>query len=226
MFVYDIQGPSLFKNFKNLKCDYPFQVSEIDYAGPIPVCLTKRPGCGTLKGYIAIFTCMSTRAVHIELVEDYTSEAFIGAFHPFISSRGHCTELHSDQGTYFVGADACLQALFAEFQTDYSAVFHHLTDEEINCHFNSPSAPHMGGLWEAAVKSAKVHLRRVIGIQVLTYPELNTVLCHVEAILNSRPLKPLSADISDISLRTPAHFLIMRKFFQCLSTICQRARYR
>ena len=84
------------------KCDYPFQISGIDYAAPIPVRLKKRPERRTLKGYIAIFTCIS------KLVEDYTSEAFMGAFHRFTSRRGHCTELHSDQGTNFVGADACL----------------------------------------------------------------------------------------------------------------------
>ena len=80
-------------------------------------------------GYIAIFTWMSTRAVHIELVEDYISEAFMGAFHRSTSRRGHCTELHNDRGTNFVEANACLQALFAEFQTDYSAVFYRRRDQ-------------------------------------------------------------------------------------------------
>ena len=112
--------------------------------------------------------------------------------------RFHYTELHSNQGTKFVGADARLHALLSEFQTNYSAVFHCLTDEGTNWHFNLPSAPHMGGLWEAAVNSAKFHLRRVIGSQVLIFPELNTVLCRIEATLYSRPLRPLSDNISDL----------------------------
>ena len=59
---------------------YPFERSGVDYAGPVKVRLSKSRGNGTLKGYISIFVCMCTRAVHIELVEDYASEAFIAAF--------------------------------------------------------------------------------------------------------------------------------------------------
>ena len=62
-------------------------------------------------------------------------------------------------------------------------------------------------------ESAKFHLRRIIGNQVLSFLELNSVLYCVEAVLNSRPLKPLSDDISDLSLLTPAYFLIMRNSF-------------
>ena len=87
----------------------PFECSGVDYAGPINVRLTKTGGKGTMKGYIAIFICMATRAVHIELVEDYSSEAFIAAFYRFTTRRGHCKKLYSDQGTNFVDADAQLR---------------------------------------------------------------------------------------------------------------------
>ena len=70
-----------------------FERSGVDYAGPIHLRLTKTRGKGTMKGYIAIFICMATRAVHIEVVEDYSSEAFIAAFHRFMARRGHCKEL-------------------------------------------------------------------------------------------------------------------------------------
>ena len=83
---------------------YPFQRFGVDYAGPISVRLTKSRGKGTLKGYICIFVCMCTRAVHIELVH-YSSAAFIAAFQRFVSRRWHCVELYSDCGTNFVGAD-------------------------------------------------------------------------------------------------------------------------
>ena len=86
----------------------PFERAGVDYVGPINVRLSKTRGKGRLKGYIAIFVCMATRAVHIEVVEDYTSEAFIAAFHRFTVRRGFCKELYSDQGTNFVGADAQL----------------------------------------------------------------------------------------------------------------------
>ena len=84
----------------------PFERSGVDYAGPISLRLTKTRGKGTMKGYIAIFICLATRAVHIEAVEDYSSDAFLAAFHRFTSRRGHYRELYSDQGTNFVGADS------------------------------------------------------------------------------------------------------------------------
>ena len=83
----------------------PFERAGVDYAGPINVRLTKTRGKDTLKGYIAIFVCMATKAVHIEVIDDYTSEAFIAAFHRFTARRGFCKELFSDQGTNFIGAD-------------------------------------------------------------------------------------------------------------------------
>ncbi|KAJ3661517.1 hypothetical protein Zmor_005911 [Zophobas morio] len=78
----------------------------------------------------------------------------------------------------------------------------------IKWHFNPPSAPHMGGLWEAGVKSFKSHLKRIVGEQLLTSEEFSAVLAQIEAVLNSRPLCPVSADNpEDLSVLTPGHFL-------------------
>lgn len=76
--------------------------------------------------------------------------------------------------------------------------------------FNTPYSPHLGGLWEAGVKSCKFHLRRVMGNANLTYEELSTLLAQIEAVLNSRPMSPLSTDPNDFNPLTPAHFLIGR----------------
>ena len=142
----------------------PFQSSGVDYAGPISVRLTKSRGKGTLKDYICVFVCMATRAVHLELVEDYTSEAFIAAFHRFTARRGQCKFLYSDQGTTFVGADPQLKQILSESSLFLSKVTKELSNEGLTWSFNPPSAPHFGGLWEAAVKSMKHHMRRVIGV--------------------------------------------------------------
>lgn len=74
--------------------------------------------------------------------------------------------------------------------------------------FNTPLAPHQGGLWEAGVKSMKYHLRRVIGTSILTFEEFTTVLARVEGVLNSRPLTALSDDPTDLTALTPAHFAV------------------
>ena len=76
-----------------------------------------------------------------------------------------------------------------------------------------PALLTLGAYWEAAVQSAKKHLRRVIGEKVLTFSELATVLCRIEAVFNSRPLIPISNDKTNLTLLTPAHFLIMRNLF-------------
>ena len=74
--------------------------------------------------------------------------------------------------------------------------------------FNPPAAPHMGGKWEAVVKSIKFHLRRTIGATLLTFEASATLLSQIEGLLNSRPLEPFSEDPEDINALTPGHFLI------------------
>ena len=139
-------------------------------------------GKGTMKGYIAIFICMATRAVHIEVVEDYTSEVFIAAFHRFTARRGFCKELFSDQGTNFVGADTLLKQMVSSSYSCSTQIVNTLAQEGTSWIFNPPSAPHFGGIWEAAVKSAKHHMRRVIGEKVLTFSELATFMCRINVI--------------------------------------------
>ncbi|GFW24684.1 integrase catalytic domain-containing protein [Trichonephila clavipes] len=85
-----------------------------------------------------------------------------------------------------------------------------LVDENINWKFLPPRAPNFGGLWEAGVKSFKFHFKREAGNSRFTYEEFLTIMTQIEGILNSRPLTPLSTDIDDLSVLTPAHFLIGR----------------
>lgn len=114
----------------------------------------------------------------------------------------------SDCGTNLKGADSEFQKLFSASSKELGQLVSLLAKDGTQWRFIPPSSPHFGGKWEAGVKSVKYHLRRVIGSQLLTYEEMTTFLTQVEAVLNFRPLCPLSDDPEDLSALTPAHFLI------------------
>lgn len=76
----------------------------------------------------------------------------------------------------------------------------------------TPAAPHQGGIYEAAVKSMKFHLKRIVGARIMEQEQFRTLLCKIEAVLNSRPLTALTEDPQDMQALTPAHFLIMEEF--------------
>lgn len=185
----------------------PFLNVGVDYCGPFFIRDRIRRNAKLYKAYVAIFVCMCTKAVHIELVEDMTAESFIGALKRLISRRGKVAHLYCDNGRNFVGAERELRQLFEdpEFKRRFQDA---AAEERIVWHFIPPRAPHFGGLWEAAVRSLKKHLKRTIGNASLTVTEMITVLAQVEAIMNSRPLTPLSDDINDVNALTPGHFLI------------------
>ncbi|XP_029169824.1 uncharacterized protein LOC114939631 [Nylanderia fulva] len=185
-----------------------FLHSGVDYAGPIQLRTTKGRGHRSYKAFIAVFVCLSTRAVHLEVVSDYSSEAFLAALRRFVSRRGMCSTLRSDCGTNFVGADKQLRALFTANNLEHRRIREQLASDGIHWRFNPPLAPHFGGIWEAAVKSLKHHLRRVLGNHTLTFEEMSTLLAQIEACLNSRPLQALSDDPGDITALSPGHFLV------------------
>lgn len=179
----------------------------LDYAGPVKVRASAGRGITSRKAYIALFVCLSTRAIHLELVGDYTTAAFRNAFSRFCARRGLPTSVYSDNGTTFVGADRELFEAHRAALRDSS--FQNATaSDNVSWHFIPPTAPHFGGLWEAGVRSVKHHLRRVLGEHTLTFEEFTTLLCRIEACLNSRPLAPLSDAFDTYDPLTPGHFLV------------------
>jgi hypothetical protein len=140
-------------------------------------------------------------------VGDLTSNNYLSALRRFVSRRGLPSDIYSDNGTSFVGAYNDLSKFL---KGNCSSLAEAAAHERINFHFNPAYSPHSGGLWEAGVKSTKFHLKRVLGHCKLTYEELNTVLVQIEAVLNSRPLTPMSSHPEDLLPLSPGHFLIGR----------------
>ncbi|XP_011858374.1 PREDICTED: uncharacterized protein LOC105555930 [Vollenhovia emeryi] len=186
-----------------------FTITGVDFAGPITTLVNKGRGRKTNKSYIALFVCFSTKAIHLEATSELTTAAFIASLRRFIGQRGRPRTLYSDNGTNFIGANRELKEVYqfvrAEVETGIGDMF---ANENIEWKFIPPDSPHMGGLWEAGVKSCKYHLKRVMGNVLFTFEELATALSQIEACLNSRPLSSMSADPMDLQPLTPAHFLI------------------
>lgn len=155
---------------------------------------------------------MVTKAMHLEAVENLSTDAFLAAFQRFVSRRGVPEEVYSDNGTNFIGAKSELNELYQLFKSDVTnkKLSEYCQVKEIKWTTIPPSAPHFGGLWEAGVKSVKTVLKKVYQSASLTIMEFATLLCQIEAILNSRPLFAHSPDPNDPQVLTPGHLMIDR----------------
>ncbi|XP_031788715.1 uncharacterized protein LOC103318054 [Nasonia vitripennis] len=185
-----------------------FDIAEwLDYADQIQVRTTKGRGYKSYKGYIVVFVCFSTRAIHLELVSDLMTATFISVYRRFVGRRRVYYKLYSNNATNFHGADNELKSMFQRASDFYQKVASVLANDRTEWVFIPPSSPHYGGLWEAGVKSVKYHLKRVVVEHTLMFEELSTALVETEACLNSRPLGALTSDIDNLHALTPFHFL-------------------
>lgn len=184
-----------------------FHNTSTDFAGPFLVHEGSRPRARTIKVYVCVFTCMSTRATHLEVVQDLSTESFLAAVDRFTARRGLVSLLYGDNGTNYQGASRVLKEVKEFLSHHGSEVEQLLSTRQIAFQFVSPVSPWKNGISERIVGLFKHHLTRVIGNLTLTFCEFETLVVRIEGVLNSRPLIPLSIDPDDVVL-TPGHFLI------------------
>ena len=189
---------------------HTFENVGVDYFGPILVKQGRRTrrSPGSAKRYGALFTCMTTRSVHLELAGDLSTDSFILALRRFRARRGNPKLIRSDNGTNFVGTERELREALQGL--DQRRIKDELSAHNIEWRFNPPVAPWMGGAMESMVKLTKRALRSAMKERVFTEEALHTMLLEVESTLNSRPLTPVSDDVNDFEALTPNHFLLGR----------------
>ena len=190
-----------------------FYHAGVDYAGPF-LLKSGNPRRPTIvKGYMALFVCLATKSLHLEVVSSLSTGAFIAGLKRFVSRKGLPAHIYSDNGSNFVGARNELKELynFLSLPSTDAELSHFLLSKKVTWHHIPERAPHFGGIWESAVRSVKHHLRRTVGSLKLTFEEFTTVAAQIEACLNSRPY--LANDSHDPDGEVPltsGHFLIGR----------------
>ena len=180
----------------------PFSHCGIDYFGPLYV----KEKSGAQKVWVCLFTCLVTRAVHLELIPDMSTEMFLHGLRRFVARHGTPLEIISDNASQFKLAQDTIDKLWGQVLTE-SDIISYSADERIKWNFIVELAPWMGGFYERLIGLVKRSLRKTIGKICLTNNQLLTVLKEAEAIINSRPLAYVGDDINSGIALTPAHFL-------------------
>ena len=192
-----------------LATDPPFTHVGLDVFGPWSVTTRRtRGGAAESKRWAVIFACLSTRAVHLEVIESMSTSSFINALRRFLSIRGPVKPLRSDRGMNFIGACRELQV-----NTDDSEIKSYLQEQGCTWTFNAPHSSHMGGAWEKLIGVARHILDGLLvkdGATRLSHEVLSTLMAEVMAIMNARPLVPISYDADVPEMLSPATLLTQK----------------
>ena len=182
----------------------PFTYVALDCFGPF---LIKR-GRSELKRYGVLFTCLVSRAIHIEIAHNLDTSSFIMSLRRFIARRGQVREIRSDNGTNFVSAERELRNAIKTWNQNQINDF--LLQKNIKWIFQTPLASHHGGVFERQIRSVRKVLNALCREQMLTEESLITLMCECEAIVNGRPITTVSSDPNDLTPLTPNSLLLMK----------------
>ena len=184
----------------------PFTYTGVDFAGPLYITSPRDPQSNesvSEKVYICLFTCASTRAVHLELTRDLSVNSFLKAFRRFSSRRGLPSTVISDNAKTFKASSKEIEKLVKSPE-----VQRYLSNSRVTWKFIIEKAPWWGGFWERLIQSVKRSIKKTVGRASLGYDELNTLVVEVESLINSRPLTYIYDDEESISHPlTPSHLI-------------------
>lgn len=179
-----------------------FTFCGIDYFGPMLITIGRR----NEKRWGVLITCLTTRAIHLEIASSMSTNSAIMALRRMIARRGSPSEIFSDNGTNLMGMDLELQKSIKD--VDFSTIEQEMTSRGIKWRYIPPATPHMGGSWERLVRSVKLALAVTLKSRAPKEEVLSTLLAEAENIINSRPLTHVSIDHQEMESLTPNHFLI------------------
>ena len=181
-----------------------FSTVGLDFFGPILVKKFRR----SEKRFGLLFTCLATRAIHLEVAQSMDTDSFVMALRRFIARRGRPNKICSDNGTNIKGGEREMREALTNL--NQQQITDELSQRHITWRWNPPAAPHFGGVWERLVGSVKRALSVVLGGHVVTDEVLATVFCEVENMVNSRPIThvPDEYDGHNLTALTPNHFLL------------------
>ena len=186
------------------KVTFAFTNTGVDLFGPFYV----KVGRAQVKRWVTLFTCLSIRAIHLEVVYSMSADSFVMALQRFAARRGLPVSMRSDNGTNLVGAESELNTAWQEVNTDDIVI--KARSKGIDWRFNPPKASEMGGVWERQIKTVRKCLTGILNPKVALDDEtLLTALCEAENLVNSRPITRVSQDPEDGAL-TPNHLLMMK----------------
>jgi hypothetical protein len=209
-----LRGKLAYQNMADLPSERltpapPFTYVGLDVFGPWQVVTRRtRGGVAKNKRWAVIFTCLTVRAVHIEIIEAMDTSSFLNALRRFLALRGSVSQFRSDCGTNFVGAQTDLATALQEMKNEQISSY--LARQECEWLFNPQHASHAGGIWERVIGMTRKILDAMLHelpTKQLTHEVLTTLMAEVSAIMNSRPLVPVSTDTEAPEILSPSMIL-------------------